>query len=213
MRLSKCLNIGDIRLAAKRRAHRMVFDYIDGGADDEKTLQRNCSAFDEWDIAYRVLTGVDKVDTTTTILGQEIAVPFICSPSAGNRLFHTQGELAVARAAEQAGTIYSLSTLSSVSIEDVASATNGPKWFQLYVWKDRLLVKEMLERAKAAGYTALILTVDFPITGNRERDPRNGFTIPPSSLSDLIRCWSRDSLSWSDSLLFGGMGDEQFSTG
>ena len=179
MRLSQCLNIGDIRLAAKRRAHRMVFDYIDGGADDEKTLQRNCSAFDEWDIAYRVLTGVDKVDTTTTILGQEIAVPFICSPSAGNRLFHTQGELAVARAAEQAGTIYSLSTLSSVSIEDVASATNGPKWFQLYVWKDRLLVKEMLERAKAAGYTALILTVDFPITGNRERDSRNGFTIPP----------------------------------
>jgi len=112
-------------------------------------------------------------------MGQKIDVPFILSPAAGNRLFHTDGELGPAKAAEAVGTVYCLSTLSSRSIEEIGAATNGPKWFQLYVWKDRVLVKEMLARAKAAGYTALILTVDFPITGNRERDPRNGFTIPP----------------------------------
>ena len=158
----------------------MVFDYIDGGADDEVTLGRNSSAFDAYDLAFRVLKGVDDVDTSTTLLGEKIAVPFFCSPSAGNRLFHTEGEAAVARAAADIGTIYSLSTLSSISMEEVAAATNAPKWFQLYVWKDRALVRDMLDRARGSGYKALILTVDFAITGNRERDPRNGFTIPPS---------------------------------
>ena len=180
MRLNDCLNIADLRLAAKRRAHRMVFDYIDGGADDEVTLGRNSSAYDEFELAFRVLRGVDDIDTSTTLLGEKIAVPFFCSPSAGNRLFHTEGETAVARAAADIGTIYSLSTLSSISMEEVAAATTAPKWFQLYVWKDRALVREMLDRARKAGYKALILTVDFAITGNRERDPRNGFTIPPS---------------------------------
>lgn len=175
----KYLNIEDLRRAAKRRAHKMVFDYIDGGADDEATLKGNSSAFDKYDLAFKALTGVSKVDTSVTLLGEKLDVPFFCSPAAGNRLFHTEGERAVARAAADVGTIYSLSTLSSVSMEEIAVLTNGPKWFQLYVWKDRVLVKEMLDRAKAAGYKALILTVDFPITGNRERDPRNGFTIPP----------------------------------
>ena len=175
-----CLNIDDLRAAAKKRAHRMVFDYIDGGADDEHTLKRNSTAFSEYELLFRTLVGVDTVDTSTTLLGQKIDVPFFCSPSAGNRLFHTEGERAVAKAAADAGTIYSLSTLSSVSIEEISALTTGPKWFQLYVWKDRTLVKEMLDRAREAGYQAMILTVDFPITGNRERDPRNGFTIPPS---------------------------------
>ena len=178
--LDKCLNIEDMRRAARRRAHKMVFDYIDGGADDERTLQNNAAAFDKYDLAFKVLTGVETVDTSITLLGEKLDVPFFCSPAAGNRLFHTQGERAVAKAAAAAGTIYSLSTLSSVSMEEIAGLTCGPKWFQLYVWKDRTLVKEMLARAKAAGYKALILTVDFPITGNRERDPRNGFTIPPT---------------------------------
>lgn len=178
--LNKCLNIEDLRRAAKRRAHKMVFDYIDGGADDEQTLANNSAAFDKYDLAFKVLTGVESIDTSITLLGEKLDVPFFCSPAAGNRLFHTEGERAVAKAAVKVGTIYSLSTLSSVSIEDIADLTSGPKWFQLYVWKDRALVKEMLARAKAAGYKALILTVDFPITGNRERDPRNGFTIPPS---------------------------------
>jgi len=178
-RVEQCLNIADLRRAAARRAHRMVFDYIDGGADDEWTLDNNVRAFDRYELLYRVLTGADEIDLTTTVLGTRIDVPFFCSPAAGNRLFHTEGERAVAKAAANAGTVYSLSTLSSVSIEEVAALTAGPKWFQLYVWKDRTLVKEMLDRARAAGFTALILTVDFPVTGNRERDPRNGFTIPP----------------------------------
>lgn len=179
MKLKECINISDLRETAKSRAHKMVFDYIDGGADDEKTLARNSSAFDDYELLYRVLSGVDDPDTSTTLLGQEIDVPFILSPSAGNRLFHTEGEFGPAKAAEKVGTIYSLATLSSISIEDIGQATNGPKWFQLYVWKDRGLVKEMLDRAKAAGFTALFLTVDLPIAGNRERDPKNGFTIPP----------------------------------
>lgn len=157
----------------------MVFDYIDGGSDDEITRFENLSAFNDYRLAHRVLSGVDKPDMSTTVMGQKIDVPFILSPAAGNRLFHTDGESAPAKAADEVGTVYCLSTLSSRSIEDIGSLTKGPKWFQLYVWKDRVLVKEMLARAKAAGYTALILTVDFPITGNRERDPRNGFTIPP----------------------------------
>lgn len=178
-RLSNCLNIEDYRRAAKRRAHKMVFDYIDGGSDDEIARFEGQSAFQDYRIAHRVLSGVNTPDMSTTVMGQKIDVPFILSPAAGNRLFHTDGELGPAKAAEAVGTVYCLSTLSSRSIEEIGATTNGPKWFQLYVWKDRVLVKEMLARAKAAGYTALILTVDFPITGNRERDPRNGFTIPP----------------------------------
>lgn len=157
----------------------MVFDYIDGGSDDEVTLGRNTSAFDDYDLLFRVLAGADDVDMSTTLLGEKLKVPFFVSPAAGHRLFHTHGERGVAKAADKLGTIFSLSTLSSVSIEDIAALTSGPKWFQLYVWKDRGLVKEMVDRAKDAGYQALTLTVDFPIAGNRERDPRNGFSIPP----------------------------------
>ncbi len=178
-RLTDCLNVEDYRRAAKRRAHKMVFDYIDGGSDDEVTRFENHTAFDDYRLAHRVLSGVDKPNMSSTIMGQKIDVPFILSPAAGNRLFHTDGEIGPAKAADSVGTVYCLSTLSSRSIEEIAALTKGPKWFQLYVWNDRVLVKEMLDRAKAAGYTALILTVDFPITGNRERDPKNGFTIPP----------------------------------
>jgi len=178
-RFAQCISIADLRVAAERRAHRMVFDYIDGGADDECTLRRNADAFAEYELLFRVLVGVDDVDTSTTVLGQRLALPFFLAPAAGNRLFHTEGERAVAKVAGDAGLIYCLSTLSSVSIEEIAACANGPKWFQCYVWKDRGLIKEMLDRARAAGFGALILTVDFPITGNRERDARNGFTIPP----------------------------------
>lgn len=178
-KLSQCQNIDDLREAARRRAHKMVFDYIDGGADDEKTLAQNSHAFNKYALLFRVLTGVDDIDTSVTLLGQKMDQPFFCSPSAGNRLFHTEGERAVAKAAAAAGVVYSLSTLSSVPMEEIAALTEGPKWFQLYVWRDRVLVKEMLDRARAAGFQALILTVDLPIAGNRERDPRNGLTIPP----------------------------------
>lgn len=200
MRLSDCLNVNDLREAARRRAHPMVFAYIDGGADDETTLKHNSEAFGDYDLLFRVLRGVDKVDSSTRILGQATDVPFFCSPSAGNRLFHTHGERAVARAADEVGTIYSLSTLSSVSIEDIGQLTDGPKFFQLYVWKDRELVKDMLRRAKAAGFSAMILTVDFPIAGYREREFRTGFTIPPrygiQQVLGAIRrpLWTRDFL-------------------
>ncbi len=179
MKVERCLSIADLRRVARRRAHRMVFDYMDGGADDELTLRRNSSAFDDYSLHYKVLTGVKEPDLSTTVLGRRIDVPFLLSPAAGHRLFHTDGERGVANAAERAGTIFSLSTLSSVSIEEISRHTDGPKWFQLYVWKDRGLVREMMHRARDSGYEALILTVDFPIAGNRERDPRNGFAIPP----------------------------------
>lgn len=195
--LNRCLNIDDLRAAAKARAHRMVFDYIDGGADDERTLRRNSTAFADYDLLFKTLVGVDAIDTSTTLLGAPIAYPFFTSPSAGNRLFHTEGERAVATAAGRAGVIYSLSTLSSVSIEEIAALTDGPKWFQLYVWKDRGLVREMIARAREASYRALILTVDFPVTGNRERDPRNGFTIPPKlGLRQIWEALKRPAWTW-----------------
>lgn len=175
-----CYNIADLRRKARSRAHPMVFHYIDGGADDEIAMRNNHLRFRRYEIAYNVLAGINRADLSTTLLGHRIDVPFILSPSAGNRLFHKDGERAVAKAAAKAGTIYSLSTLSSVSIEEIAALTDGPKWFQLYVWKDRGLIREMIMRAKAAGYTALILTVDLPVHGNRERELRHGFCIPPA---------------------------------
>ena len=179
--LKSCQNIEDLRAAARRRAHKMVFDYIDGGADDERTLARNSDVFGKYALMHKSLVGVDKINTGTTLLGQQLSVPFFLSAAAGHRLFHTEGERAAATVAKEAGTAFCLSTLSSVSIEDIAAIGPDPRWFQLYVWKDRGLVKAMLERAKEAGYSALILTVDFAITGNRERDFRNGFTIPPKT--------------------------------
>ena len=194
-RFDTCLNIWDLRDAARKRAHKMVFDYIDGGADDECTLSRNSKAFSNYQLRYRVLSGAESVDMSTSVLGTKIDVPFFCAPAAGNRLFHSEGENAVAKAAGNTGTIYCLSTLSSVSIEDIAELTAGPKWFQLYVWKDRVLVKEMLDRARSAGYGALVLTVDFAIAGNRERDPKNGFTIPPT-YGPRQAWWALQSPAW-----------------
>lgn len=179
MRIDYCHNVDDLRRAARRRAHRMVFDYIDGAADDEVGIRNNHNRFGAYEIVHRVLTGAEQIDLSTTLLGHKIDVPFFLSPSAGNRLFHKDGERAVAAAAAKVGTIYSLSTLSTVSIEEIGALTGAPKFFQLYVWKDRGLVREMLSRAREAGYSAMILTVDMPIAGNRERDLHNRFTIPP----------------------------------
>ena len=180
-RLANFHSIADLRRAAKSRAHKMVFDYIDGGADDEKTLRRSSAAFDDYVLSHRVLAGVDKPDTSIKLLGQTLEQPYFFSPAAGQRLFHKVGERAAATVAKEVGTAFCLSTLSSVSIEDVAAIGPEALWFQLYVWKDRGLVSEMISRAKESGFKALLLTVDFPITGNRERDLRNGFTIPPKT--------------------------------
>lgn len=158
----------------------MVFDYIDGAADDEVTLARNVSRFRDIELVWDALVDVDKIDTSTTIMGAASASPFFISPTATSRLFHPRaGELAVARAAHAAGVPYACSTLASTSVEDIATVNPGTKWFQVYVWRNRALVKDMLERAKAAGFGAILLTVDVPVAGNRERDGANDFSIPP----------------------------------
>lgn len=178
--VARARNIADLRRMARVRLPRMVFDYIDGGADDEVSLKRNVSRFQDIELVWDALADVSAIDTTTTIMGAASASPFFISPTATSRLFHPRaGELAVARAAHAAGVPYACSTLASTSVEDIAAANPGPKWFQVYVWKDRALVKEMLARAKAAGFGAIILTVDVPVAGNRERDGANDFTIPP----------------------------------
>jgi L-lactate dehydrogenase (cytochrome) len=184
--LSRARNIADLRLLAQRRLPRMVFDYIDGAAEDEITLARNTDRLRAHTLHWSVLRDISAIDTTTTVMGAASALPFFITPTAASRLFHYQGEGAVARAAARAGMIYAVSTIGSTTVEDVARATPGPKWFQVYVWKDRGLVREGLARAKAAGFTALALTVDVPVAGNRERDPKNRFTIPPTITPQTI---------------------------
>lgn len=176
----RVFNIGDLRHCARRRLPRMVFDYIDGGADDECTLRANVQRFRDYELTWNALRNIAVLDTATTVLGSPTKLPFLICPTATSRLFDPQGgERAVARAAHLAGIIYSCSALSTTSFEDIAAANPGPKWFQIYAWKDRGLLREMLTRAKAAGFSAAILTVDVPVAGNRERDLHNDFTIPP----------------------------------
>ncbi len=178
--VARARNIADLRRMARVRLPRMVFDYIDGGADDEVSLARSVSRFRDIELVWDALADVSSIDTTTTIMGAASASPFFISPTATSRLFHPRaGELAVARAAQAAGIPYACSTLASTTVENIAAVNSGPKWFQVYVWKDRGLVKDMLARAKAAGFGAIILTVDVPVAGNRERDGANDFTIPP----------------------------------
>ncbi len=178
--IARARNIADLRRMARARLPRMVFDYIDGGADDELTLGRSVSRFRDIELVWDALANVAEIDTTTTIMGAPSASPFFIGPTATSRLFHPRaGELAVARAAHAAGVPYACSTLASAAVEDIAAVNPGTKWFQVYVWKDRELVKDMLARAKAAGFSAILLTVDVPVAGNRERDYVNNFTIPP----------------------------------
>lgn len=178
-RVSRCYSIADLRRVAKRRLPRVIFDYIDGGAEDEVTMRRNSNDFDAWELLPRTLVDVSSIDLRTQILGQEIDFPVILSPTGMNRLFHHRGELDVVPAAAGAGTIYSLSSMASYDIETVGQASDGPKWFQIYVWKDREVVKEFIQRCRDSGYHALCLTVDLAFLGKRERDLRNGMVIPP----------------------------------
>jgi L-lactate dehydrogenase (cytochrome) len=163
-----------------------VFDYIDGGAEDERTLAANVDAFARTTFRPRVLRNVAKVSPSTTLLGRSIPIPLVLAPTGFTRIADPDGELAVARAAGEAGVPYTLSTLSTRSIEEVAAAGRGPKWFQVYVWRDRGLVKEMLDRASTAGYEAIVLTVDTAVLGRRERDVRRGFTLPPKARLDTL---------------------------
>ncbi|MDG2303450.1 MAG: alpha-hydroxy acid oxidase [Candidatus Binatia bacterium] len=185
-RLNRCASVEDFRRIAQQRLPSGVFDYIDGAAEDERTLERNSAAFRALGFRPRVLREVGEPGYATTILGRDATMPLICSPTGFGRTAHSQGELAVARAAANAGIPYTLSTLSTRSIEDVAAVSSGSKWFQVYVWHDRELVKEMVERSAAAGYEALLLTVDTPVFGRRERDVRSGFSLPPKLGLDTI---------------------------
>jgi len=186
-RLRKAASVEDLRLIAKRRLPHGVFDYIDGGAEDERSLAANCSAFAEYEFLPRVLRDVSKLDTSTTIFGRPAAMPLIMAPTGFTRIAHSQGELAVARSAARAGIPWSLSTMGTRSIEEVAAVSDGEKWFQVYTWKDRGLVKDMVGRAKSAGYTAIWLTVDTAMLGRRERDVRRGMTLPPKiGLSTIV---------------------------
>jgi L-lactate dehydrogenase (cytochrome) len=179
MSLARARNIADLRLLARKRLPKMVFDYIDGGAEDEQALAANEARLRARKLAFKALVDIAGIDLGASVMGARMRLPFFISPTAASRLFHHEGERAVAAAADAAGIAYSLSTIGSTSIEDVAAINAGPKFFQVYVWKDRGLVKEVLARAKAAGFTGAILTVDVPIAGNRERDPKNDFTVPP----------------------------------
>jgi len=178
-RLARAASVADLRLIARRRLPRGVFDYIDGGAEDERTLAANAEGFAKITFRPRVLRDVSAVDPSTTLLGRPLPLPLVLSPTGFSRIADPQGELAVARAAERAEVPYTLSTLGTRSIEEVAAVSKGPKWFQVYVWRDRGLVQDMIERAAGSGYEALLLTVDTAVLGRRERDVRRGFELPP----------------------------------
>jgi len=186
MKVSRAVNIDDLRTGARRALPRMIFDYIDGGADDEITLRWNTERIRAHELVWDSLVDVSKIDMSTRIMGSDIKLPFVLSPTALQRMFHHLGERAAAAAAGKAGIPYSLSTLGTTTVEDVGKATPGPKWYQIYVWKDHGLVREILARAKAAGFTGAILTVDLPVAGHRERDDRSGFSVPPRMTPSTI---------------------------
>src|SRR5437867_4757874 len=164
---------------ARAKVPRATFDYIAGGAEDEVSLRRNRDAFGRWALRPRVLTDVSKRDTRTVLLGERVSMPVCVAPTAFHALVHPDGEIATARGTAAAETILVASTISTKPLEEVAAAVDAPRWFQLYVYKDRSVTEELVQRAVKAGYKALCLTVDTPILGRRERDERNAFTLPP----------------------------------
>ncbi|MDL2400556.1 alpha-hydroxy acid oxidase [Rhizobium mayense] len=178
MRLRECHNFHDFRLLAKKRLPGPIFNYIDGAADDEVTLRRNTSSFESCDLVPNVLRGVSEIDMSVTVVGQKLATPFYCSPTALQRLFHHQGENAVAAAASSLGTMFGVSSLGTVSLEEIRRKYPGPQVYQFYFHRDRGLNRAMMERAKDAGVNVMMLTVDSITGGNRERDLRTGFSIP-----------------------------------
>jgi len=178
MRLKDCHNFQDFRKLAQRRLPSPIFNYIDGAADDEITYQRNTSSFDTCDLVPDVLSGITDVDMTVTVMGQKLDMPLYCSPTALQRLFHHKGERAVAAAANKYGTMFGVSSLGTVSMEELREKYDTPQAYQFYFHKDRELNKVMLQRAKDAGIDVMMLTVDAIVGGNRERDLRTGFSIP-----------------------------------
>ena len=188
---STITSVAEARQIAQRRLPRLAFDFVDGGAEDEVTLRANLAAFERVTLRPHPLVDVSKRDLTTTLFGTRIRMPILIGPTGLSRLAGGEGELAGARAAARARTIFTLSSMGSQSIEDVAGTDARPLWFQLYLWRQRDLVESFVERAADAGFEALVVTLDVPVAGNRERDVRNGFTIPPRAnarnVVDLLR--------------------------
>lgn len=178
MHLRDCHNLHDFRELARRRLPRPIFDYIDGAADDETSYRRNTASFECCDLVPNVLRGVAEVDTSVTVVGQKLAMPVYCSPTALQRLFHHEGERAVAAGAAKYGTMFGVSSLGTVSLEELREAYDTPQIYQFYFHKDRGLNRAMMQRAKQAGINVMALTVDSITGGNRERDLRSGFSIP-----------------------------------
>jgi L-lactate dehydrogenase (cytochrome) len=200
-RLARAGSIADLRLLARRRAPRAVFDYTDGAAGDELSLRRSREGYARVEFVPRVLQDVSTVDPSTTILGRPAALPLVFAPTGFTRMMHTEGEPAVARAAARAGIPYALSTMGTTSIERLATeAPEGRRWFQLYLWRDREAGRDFVARAAAAGYEALVLTVDTPVPGPRLRDVRNGLTIPPSLTLRTLAEGARHPAWWLDLL-------------
>ena len=179
MRLEDCYNTEQFRRFAKKRLPGPIFHYIDGAADDEVTYRRNTSAYDDCDLVPSVLAGVEDIDMSTTVMGQKLDLPIFLSPTALQRLFHHDGERAVGKAAEKFGTMFGISSLATVSIEEIAATVKSPKMFQLYYHKDRGLTRSMIDRCKEADFDCMALTVDTIVGGNRERDLSSGFSSPP----------------------------------
>jgi len=178
MRLGDCHNFHDFRELARRRLPNPIFDYIDGGADDEVTLRQNTASFDRCDLVPNILRGVESPDLSVTVIGQKLAMPVYCSPTALQRLFHHDGERAVAAAAAKFGTMFGVSSLGTISLEELRKAHDTPQVYQFYFHKDRALNRAMMQRAKDAGVNVMMLTVDSITGGNRERDLHTGFSIP-----------------------------------
>jgi L-lactate dehydrogenase (cytochrome) len=178
MRLRHCHNFHDFRELARRRLPGPIFDYIAGGADDEATLRQNTASFERCDLVPNVLRGVETLDLSVSVMGQKLAMPVYCSPTALQRLFHHDGERAVAAAAAKFGTMFGVSSLGTVSLEELRKAYDTPQVYQFYFHKDRALNHAMMQRAKQAGVNIMMLTVDSITGGNRERDLRTGFSIP-----------------------------------
>lgn len=179
MSYKKCLDIADFRRAARRALPSAIFGYLDGGADDEWSLRDSTAAFEKYQLMPEYLRDISSIDMTTKILGAEVAAPVILSPTGMPRLFHHDRDVGVARPAGETGLYYTLSTLGTASIEEIAAVNPGAKMFQVYIHKDRGLTSELVARCRAAGYAALCLTVDAAVAGNRQRDLRSGFVMPP----------------------------------
>lgn len=177
--LDRCINVDDFRALSRRRMPTPIIDFYDGGAEDEATVSRNRAAFADWSLVPNQMRDVARIDAGATLLGQRVAWPFLVGPTGMPGLLHPDGEIGIARAAAATGSLYTLSTMASRSIEEVAAASDGAKAFQLYIFRDRGLSRELIQRARDAGYAALVLAVDIPVPANRERDRRNGMVIPP----------------------------------